>query len=61
MVKCFNELCKSIDKTNNISEDNKLLPLPLWKLKILASYASYSSSGSYYAKETSIGILKIAN
>jgi len=58
MTKCFGELCKSIDKTNNLSQDNKTLSLPLWKLKMMGSYASYSSSGSYYAKETSIGILK---
>ena len=58
MAKSFGELCKNINNTNNLSQDNKILSLPLYKAKIMGSYASYSSSGSYYAKDTNIGILK---
>jgi len=55
---CFKNLCKNINTTNNLLADKELKSTPLNKLKIMGSYASYSSSGSYYSANTSLDELK---
>ena len=51
---CFGKLCNNINTTNDLSVDDTLKKTPLNQLKIMGSYASYSSSGSYYAVKTSL-------
>ena len=46
---CFNKLCKEQNTTLDIKSNPELLETPLHKLKIMGSYASYSSSGSNYS------------
>jgi hypothetical protein len=54
----FKKLCNNINTTNDLSADETLKSTPLNQLKIMGSYASYSSSGSYYAVKTSLDILQ---
>ena len=55
---CFGNLCKNINTTNNLALDERLKSTNLNELKIMGSYASYSSSGSYYSANSSLNQLK---
>jgi hypothetical protein len=55
---CFGKLCNNINTTNDLSGDDTLKNTQLNQLKIMGSYASYSSSGSYYAVKTSLNQLQ---
>ena len=54
----YDTLSKLNEKTSTLKDNLELLSLPLNKLKIMGSYASYSSTGGYYSKESNENILK---